>query len=116
MNTGTISYPDLDPPSSIPLPSSIYTGCMYYKKGICKNTTYFVSDLAERVHLVDSVSNSEQNFDIYINIRYNSDQAFLIEQYPALYWLNHLSGPYFFSHPIVRVTHILGRHEICQKI
>ena len=46
---------------------------------------YFVSDLAERVHLVDSVSNSEQNFDIYINIRYNSDQAFLIEQYPALY-------------------------------
>ena len=85
MNTGTISYPDLDPPSSIPLPSSIYTGCMYYKKGICKNATYFVSDLAERVHLVDSVSNSEQNFDIYINIRYNSDQAFLIEQYPALY-------------------------------
>ena len=67
---------------------------MYYKKGICKNTTYFVSDLAERVHLVDSVSNSEQNFDI--NISYNSDQAFLIIQYPVLYWLNHLLGPYFF--------------------
>ena len=47
------------------------------KKGICKNTIFF-SDLTERVHLVDSVSNSEQNFDININISYSSNQVFRI--------------------------------------
>ena len=74
---------------------------------------HFVSDLAERVHLVDCVSNSEQNFDI--NISYNSDQAFFIIQLRIILIVP-FAWSILFPTRLRGLTHILGRHEICQKI